>query len=324
MTATPTVGPAGPQMRQLPLDTARECFGWLVTGPAPLALDGRAIPGLPDRELPLDELRDRLLRRCCPQAARDAVWAELVTRARREGATWTLACAGMALPSLASTVSWLAARYPGDPFDIQAEVLSGFLNAVATVDLERPQVLARLRWAAYRSGLAALSEALDAPTPMPPGYRSAPPTPPVGHPDLVLARAVREGVLTRTEADLIGTTRLEEIPVSQWAADHQITLQSAYKTRRRAEHRLTDYLRHSGVAADSADPVADHVTTSLTAAHSPVSRNVTALPSRATSEQRKKVAGAVSKKGPDSGLFQCGRSTPHRPEAPTPEVPRCA
>ena len=238
----------------------------------------------------------------------------------------------MALPSLAATVSWLAARYPGDPFDIQAEVLSGFLNAVATVDLERPQVLTRLRWAAYRAGIAALSEALDAPTPMPPGFRSTPPAPPVGHPDLVLARAVREGVLTRTEADLIGTTRLEEIPVSQWAADHHVTLQSAYKTRRRAEHRLTDYLRQSGVAADSADPVADHVTSSLTAARSPLdaagarphARNVTSLSSRTTGEQRKKVAGAVSKKGPDSGLFQCGRSTPDRPESATPEVPRCA
>ena len=245
------------------------------------------------------------------------MWAHLVTRARREGATWTLACAGMALPTLASTVSWLTARYPGDPFDVQAEVLTGFLGAVASVDLDRPHVLARLRWAAYRAGITALFEALDAPTPLPPGYRSAPPRPPWGHPDLVLARAVREGVLTRTEADVIGATRLEDLPIGRWAADRpDITVPSAYKMRRRAERRLADYLRRGETPSESTDPVGEHVTThltSLTPTSTPPSEqpspNVVALRRRTRSGQSKKVAGAVSKKGPDSGLFQCGRST---------------
>lgn len=332
MTATEQADQAEAAGRQLPLDTARECFGWLVTGPHPLALDGRDFAGLPDRTIPLDELRDRLLRRRCPKAARDAVWAHLVTRARREGATWTLACAGMALPTLASTVSWLTARYPGDPFDVQAEVLTGFLGAVASVDLDRPHVLARLRWAAYRAGITALFEALDAPTPLPLGYRSAPPRPPWGHPDLVLARAVREGVLTRTEADVIGATRLEDLPIGRWAADRpDITVPSAYKMRRRAERRLADYLRRGETPSESTDPVGEHVTThltSLTPTSTPPSEqpspNVVALRRRTRSGQSKKVAGAVSKKGPDSGLFQCGRSTPDRPEAETSEVPRCA
>jgi hypothetical protein len=323
---------AGDEGRWLPLDAARECFGWLVTGPDPLALDGRPFVGLPDRMIPLDELRDRLLRRGCPNATRDAVWGELVSRARSEGASWTVACAGMALPMLASTARWLSARYPGDPFDVHAEVLAGFLDALSRIDLQRPHVLARLRWAAYRAGKRALSEALDAPTPLPPGYRSAPPHPPWGHPDLVLARAVREGVLTRTEADLIGATRLEDVAVDRWAAEHGTTIDAAYKTRRRAEHRLAAYLRQAAIEADENDPVGEHVTSHLTGTPTSASpppsdqssRNVVPLSKRAGAEQTEKVADAVSKTGSDSGLFSCGPTTPDQPEAETSEVPRCA
>ena len=33
--------------RPMPLDTARPGFDWLVTGPAPVSLDGRLFPGMP-------------------------------------------------------------------------------------------------------------------------------------------------------------------------------------------------------------------------------------------------------------------------------------
>src|SRR5256885_8385179 len=98
----------------LPLNIARDTFSWLVSGPHPLAVDGRRFPGLPRRPVPLDELRDRLLQRYCPRRTRDAVWAHLVRRSRAEGASWTVACVGMALPALASSARWLAARYRGD------------------------------------------------------------------------------------------------------------------------------------------------------------------------------------------------------------------
>ncbi|MGP4112974.1 hypothetical protein ACTWP5_18940 [Streptomyces sp. 4N509B] len=317
------------ECRRLPLDVARECFGWLVTGPDPLALDGRPFAGLPDRTIPLDELRDRLLRRDCPKGTRDAVWGELVSRTRSEGASWTVACAGMALPMLASTARWLSVRYPdGDPFDVHAEVLTGFLDALARIEIGRPHVLARLRWAAFRAGMAALREALDAPTPLPPGYRSTPPHPPWGHPDLVLARAVREGVLTPTEADLIGSTRLEDVAVGRWAAEHDTTIGAAYKSRRRAEHRLAAYLRQAAGDVDDSDPVSEYVASRLadptppTARQSP--RNVTPSPGGERAEQTGIVAGAVSKAGADSGLFSCGPTTPDRPDDETSEVPRCA
>lgn len=69
------------------LDLARNYFGNLTTGPDPLSLNGRGFPGLPDRHIPLDEIRDLLLTRSCPQTTRDAVWARLVELAREQGAT---------------------------------------------------------------------------------------------------------------------------------------------------------------------------------------------------------------------------------------------
>lgn len=258
----------------LPLDTARECFALLIAGPSPLSLDGRAFHDLPHRAIPLGELRDRLLRRTCPSRTRDAVWAHLVRRSRREGATWTLACVGMALPALAGVVRRLSESFPGDPYDVHAEVLSGFLGALETIDVARPRVLPRLRWAAYRQGFAALMEALDAPTPVAPGFRSAAPRPPWGHPDLVLARAVRESVLTRTEADLIGSTRLDDLSVDEWAAQRKTTPNAAYKLRRRAEARLITFLYGEAQDTDSNDPVALSTMGSLPSASTvPARRN---------------------------------------------------
>ncbi|MFD5321150.1 hypothetical protein [Streptomyces sp. NPDC127098] len=338
MTRTSQTAAAQVKAARDPLEVARECFAWLVTGPKPLSVNGRRISGLPNRLIPLDELRDRLMHRRCPQTARDAAWAELVRRSRRQGATWTLACVGMALPALTSAAGWLAARYPDqDVFDVQAEVLTGYLNALPTIDVERPQLPVRLRWAAFRAGLAALSGALNAPMPVPPGFRSAAPRPPWGHPDLVLGRAVREGVLTRTEADLIGATRLEDVAVDRWAREHQSSVQSAYKARGRAERRLADYLAKGSGSVDPSDPVAAHVADRLTRRESPsgtrsrpggLSRSVgtaTDVAEGSCAGENKKVQGLLSKNGPKSGLSIRGRRTPASPETPpSSEVPRCA
>lgn len=245
----------------LPLDTARDTFTALVAGPDPLAVNGRLFTGLPERPIPLDELRDLLLRPGCPRRTRDAVWRHLVLRSRVEGATWTVACVGVALPALASVGGWLAARYPGDRADIHADVLTGFLSGLATVEVREPGVFPRLRWAARRAGIAALHAALDAPVPTRTGYRSSPPTPPAGHPDLVLARAITEGVLTRTEADLIGATRLEEVRLTAWAGEHGTGHQFASRMRARAENRLLAWLTD---APDPTQPAAPTVSPSVT------------------------------------------------------------
>ncbi len=226
-----------------PLVTLRDAFALLVTGPAPLALDGASLPALPDRLVPLDELRDLLLARSCPQATRDAAWAEVIRRSRSRGGAWTVGAAGMALPALRAVSGSLAWHDVCDPADMQAEVLTGFLEAVATIRLDLPRIAVRLRWAAYRSGLGLLTQARESPHPDPDQFR--PPAAVVSStegPREVLAEAVADGILTAAEADLIGTTRLGRTSVSTWAARAAIPQRTAYRMRTRAERRLTAHL----------------------------------------------------------------------------------
>ncbi|MDX8031691.1 hypothetical protein SK803_15810 [Lentzea sp. BCCO 10_0856] len=296
------------------LDIARDAFNWLVTGPHPVSLNGRLFTGLPDRDISLDEVRDRLLARRCSQATRDAVWAHLVLRSRTEGATWTVAAVGVALPALTSVAATLSDRFAGDPADVHAEVLRGFLAALSTIDLRPPRIILRLRWAAYRSGHDALSEALSSPTPVAPGFRSAPPHAPWGHPDLVLARAVADGVLTQTEAALIGATRLENVSVADWAAQHEIGEWAVYKTRKRAELRLVDYLREAVAEADPTDTLTDQVAASVALARTvrPARDLPRPSPSVAAAEgnSEQTVQGRVSKTDTNSGVQGCG-THPH-------------
>lgn len=224
------------------LDIARSSFALLVTGPEPLSLDGTYFDGLPAQLLPLCLVRDLLLAASCPQTTRDAVWAELVIRSRREGSAWTVGAVGVALPALTSVAARLTSRFAGDPADIHAEVLTGFLAALTEVDINRPRIMLRLRWAAYRAGHAALTEALDGPAPTAPAFGSLPPIPPWGHPDLVLARAVADGAISRLEADVIGSTRLEDTAVADWATRHGSSTWAVYKLRKRAEQHLLTYL----------------------------------------------------------------------------------
>ncbi|MFD1045671.1 hypothetical protein ACFQ1S_08875 [Kibdelosporangium lantanae] len=233
------------------LDLARDAFAKLVTGPHPLCIPGTPIAGFPERPIPLDEARDLLLTRQWPQSTSDAVWARLVDYARTEDDTWTIAAIGVAMPALVSVSTILSSRCPGDPIDVQEEVLGGFLEALNTIDITRPRIMLRLRWAAYRAGHAALINTLKhrhietAELPVPDRRPQ--------HPDLVLAKAVADRVLTATDADLISATRLGSTPIRRWAADHNVTNWAAYKARRRAEFRLAEHLDPTSVSKTDPD-----------------------------------------------------------------------
>ncbi|WP_347177122.1 hypothetical protein [Parafrankia sp. EAN1pec] len=239
----------------MPLATLRDCFALLVTDPDPLALDGTRVPGLPDRLVPLDELRDRLLARSCPQATSDAAWKAVTRRARARGGAWTIGAAGMALPALRAVASRLGEHNDVDPADVQAEVLTGFLSALTTIRLDLPRIAVRLRWAAYRAGLALLTQSLETPHPDPGLFhtRTVAQTQADG-PHEVLAGAVADGVLTETEAALVAATRLDDVPIAAWAARHATPARTAYRLRDRAEQRLVDYLTSHRGHAHAGEP----------------------------------------------------------------------
>lgn len=231
------------------LDMVEYAFSWMCTRPHPITINGATVYGLPRRVIPLDDLRAMLLAPDADPAMRDAVWRHLIVRSRTEGGAWTVACAAMARPVLGRVVRVLTDRFAGDPADIHAAVLTGFLHGLTRVDLDGRALVSSLRWASYRAGLAAVRDALDAPTPhglavptsMPSAMPAADPGR-AGHPDLVLARAVADGVLTSAEADLISSTRLGDTSLAEAAAARGQSYTATRAARLRAEHRLLTYL----------------------------------------------------------------------------------
>ncbi|MEU9823305.1 hypothetical protein ACIGG9_29115 [Pseudonocardia alni] len=210
-------------------------------------MDGSRIAGVADREIPLGELRALLLDRSTGRPVRDAVWAHLIGRSRREGATWTVACAGMALPMLAGAYRECVARVGGDGEEIASAVVTGFLAELAAIDPGRPGLASALRWAALRAGLRTGRDTDPVASRVPDGdlidgavgeTRGAV----EGHPDLVLAGAVAAGVLSEAEADLIGETRLQRVPLHVYATRHGVSVGAMTMRRLRAEARLAEHL----------------------------------------------------------------------------------
>ncbi|WP_245976504.1 sigma-70 family RNA polymerase sigma factor [Amycolatopsis palatopharyngis] len=304
-------------------DVAASTLEWLVTGPHPVCVDGASILGLPSRPIPLDELGALLLTEDCTQATRDATWTYLIARARAEGGTWTMACVGLAMPVLLPVAAQLTNRFRGDKHDIHAAVLTGFLDGLGEVALDRPAILVRLRWAAYRAGYTALREALDAAPPMEDiGFRSTPPHRPGGHPDLVLVTAVRAGVITTDEAALISATRFGELSLTEAAHARGEPYKAVQKTRHRAEQRLTRYLTEpvDEPADDTSPPAPDtsyrghpsgprHPALRLSHTHRQRLRTVTRL----SPELAKKFVRPVSPNAPKSGVSARGTQLPAHP-----------
>jgi hypothetical protein len=242
------------------------------------------------------------------------------------------------LPALTGITARLTSRFVGDPRDIHAAVLIGFLAELATIDTTRPRIMLRLRWAAYRAGLACLREALDAPIPSTSTFHTTPTTgpgslAPAGHPDLVLAAAVAAGVITTAEAELIGSTRLEDMPLAQAAARRGSSYEATRKARQRAEHRLAAHLH---ILDTDTDTDTDLPYDASAAAPAEPSRTVAVM--RMSATRRRRVRRRVSP-NPGSGGVQVrvpDRPGPVRVEplvhpappttcpGPTPEVPRCA
>ncbi|MFD8497287.1 hypothetical protein [Amycolatopsis sp. NPDC059657] len=328
----------------LPLDCARRAFRWLVTGPEPLWIDGRFFPGLPRRRVRLDELSTLLRDPQLAMSTVDSAWVHLVTRSRDEGGAWTVACVGLALHALIPMAATMSARYADDPSDIHAAVLTGFLTELAHMDLGRPWVMWRLRCAALRAGHVFIRDALDRPPPMDEDFHSSEPTLPWGHEDIVLARAVAEGVITGEQAELIGSTRLEpEYTLTQAATDRGVSYKAIEQVRRRAERKLGAWLieqiRHDDL--DRAVELRAVHTATIIAAARDAARPSTQPPEQPHTvttlggKPSKKVRGRVLKKTPKSGVQCCGRkpatpaptASPDRPDTPsdtTTEDPRCA
>lgn len=235
-----------------PFDTLEEVFHTLCSEPRPLQLPPGAVPGLPGRAIPLDELQAILLHPSTPYRTRDAAIRTLLARAQEDREHWLVGLAGVLLPGLRRAVGVLCEVCPGKRADVEAEAIAGLIEAVAATNPERQRLASRLVWLARnrakRLVAAELSEVAR------PGREptSDAPARPYGHPDFVLAEAVAAGVLLAEDAALIGDTRLGLLSITQAAAVLGLAPKGAYSRRTRAEVRLVAWLCHEGRFAENA------------------------------------------------------------------------
>lgn len=229
---------------QSSFDVLEASFRLLCEGPSPLSVHGGEIgPPIPDRTIPLTELGALLLHPSTPYAVRDHGLAVLVRRAKAEGGAWTVGLVGVLLPGLRAAISDVARAYPDSAADLEADVLAGLLDVLASFDPETDRIGPRLVWcAAARARRRAVREEAirrgsDAEPPRDEADR------PCDHPDFILAEAVEAGVLSADQAELIGETRLGNVAVEEWAARMGWQPASVRKRRSIAERRLLAWIR---------------------------------------------------------------------------------
>jgi DNA-directed RNA polymerase specialized sigma24 family protein len=230
-------------LRNTPFDTLEKTFDLLVSGPDPLSLDGTAIAGLPNRTIALDELRTMLLHPSTSYEVRDAAINALAAGSRAHGGTAAIGLAGILLPGLRRAAWPMIRSFPNKSDDIEAEMLVAFLEAVARTEPDRARVASRLTWLAHNGASRHLRHDTAQRAGVGTDPVSAAPPQPWGHPDLVLDRAVRHGIVSAADAELIGHTRLGDVPLADAAAILGVSYPTAQKRRSRAELALTTWLR---------------------------------------------------------------------------------
>jgi hypothetical protein len=132
------------------------------------------------------------------------------------------------------------AGWHGDTSDFDAELLTGFLERLRTVDVDEPRICGRLIDAGARAVKAAREWDEDTDIVHVGRAWSVPPHHPWDHPDWVLARAVAMAVIDPDEYLLISATRLEDIPLRVVADKLGISVPLAAAWRRKAERRLAE------------------------------------------------------------------------------------
>ncbi len=226
-----------------PFDALEETFRLLSIGPRPICLDGRQVAGLPDRDIPLLELRGMLLHPSVAFSVRDAALGVLVARAQAEGGAWSVGIAGVLLPGIRRAVFPLFEACPTKGADLEAEALCAFLRALARCRPDRARLASWLCWRT-RIGAAKVlrAELAERAGPGANPVSAAPPRP-WGHPDFVLAKVVAAGAISAEDAELIWATRLEHHSLAQAAEGLGISYQTCHKRRARAEAALREFLR---------------------------------------------------------------------------------
>jgi hypothetical protein len=191
--------------------------------------------------LPLSVVRSILADPATPLSEADMMWRTLIGRSRSRGdnGEWLLAAVGCALPRIRSGI-WHATRDRHVERDEAAlAALTAFTEAVLTLDpIPVTGVLDEL----VRQARNAAQTVADHVTRDRIAHRklhaSIPPPAPAGHVDFVLADLVRDGVITRHEADLIGRHRIEGATIRRLAQLNEVPRMRIQRQLEAAEARV--------------------------------------------------------------------------------------
>jgi len=240
-----------------PLDAVDAAFAKLTCEPEPLSLDLNEVPDplgddsgppvtLPSGVIALPALRRWLLAHPRAYTVRDVVWRELIRRARLDGPEWVVAATALAMPALRRYAGQLRTGWAGDAYDLDAEILTGFLTALRDqVDLVRPAPYAALCKAAWRAGYELRQRDGAEAIPVDNLERvTGPRTPkrPYGHPDLLVRRAVELGIVDPVDEQPYIDLRLGRRAVEPIAARLGIAVDALRRRVARIDERIADAL----------------------------------------------------------------------------------
>lgn len=223
------------------LDQLDRSFLQLNSGAAPLVINGVDLhPGLPQRTIAVTELRSILLHPSTCFEARDAAVGFVVRKAQERDQQWMTAAVGLLLHGLRRTAGRLARGYLDDIDDLDAEIIAGAIQGIATCDTSKDGVASRILWTAYRHGSRLRGDEIEAPEPTP---EVAVMSGSSGHPDLILERAVAAGVIKASDAELISASRIGGTDLPNLAAASGWSADTVRHRRRRAEKRLVAWIK---------------------------------------------------------------------------------
>jgi len=235
-------------------------------------------------------LRRWLLATDTDYPTRDRVWAQTVTAAREapNAQDYRFLAVGLALAGLRNYRRRIRIRHHGDLPDVHADLVTGFLTRLTTIDVRHPNVAGRLidsaiGYAARRHRAHPPTLPATAPDHLPdtasmrgPGTVLRPDgmSPPADEAALALGDSTLGDVtsadlapwlraagarITDADVELIAATRLAGRSLAEVAATHGIPVTAAYKRRRRAEQRVADAL-HATREPSTADPDTSRLT----------------------------------------------------------------
>jgi hypothetical protein len=225
------------------LDLTEDEFLSLSRRGTPVTIDGgRLSRDLPARHLTLEDVRIIMLKRRTSDQLKDAVWSHLVRMSHAKSDPWAIAAAGMMLPGLKKIADRMHAHYPHDACDLDSEILEAFLHELGALDPNQPAPHKRLYLAACRRGdMLCRREARRARkiVPLPDGLADHC----RGNPDIALARAVLDGVITTRQAALVSRVHLDSAQRCDVARQMGMGLDLARRELTTATRGLCFYLR---------------------------------------------------------------------------------